>query len=81
MAKLLPSYEEILTLKQKPTERELYLFTFLNEILDSTYTIYFQPFLNELLPDIIVTHPDRGVLIIEAKDYNIDSYYVSESKW
>ena len=46
MATLIPSYEKVLTMKVKPEEGELYLLKFLDNELDSSFEVYFNPFMN-----------------------------------
>lgn len=74
MARLIPSFEEILKDNREITEGELHLLRFLNENLDNNYEVFFQPYLNGDRPDIVIMRRNSGVLIIEVKDYNLDSY-------
>ncbi|MBQ0733940.1 NERD domain-containing protein [Aquimarina celericrescens] len=53
---------------------------FLLENLNDEYEIYFQPFLNGDCPDIILMRKGGGILIIEVKDWNLDSYYLDYRK-
>jgi hypothetical protein len=46
MAKLFPPLETVKKLRQKPTEGELHLLNLLNDALDDSYEVFFQPFLN-----------------------------------
>lgn len=79
MAKIYPSLEEITQLNQGATEGELHLTKRLSEILDDTFEIYFQPFLNGDKPDIIVMRKNGGILVIEVKDWNLDSYFINDN--
>lgn len=79
MAKIYPSLEEINQLSQGATEGELHLTKRLSEILDDTFEIYFQPFLNGDKPDIIVMRKNGGILVIEVKDWNLDSYFIKDN--
>lgn len=81
MAILNPDIETIQKLRQKPTEGELYLLKFLNENLDDTFEVFFQPYLNGDMPDIIIMRKGSGVYIIEVKDYNLDIYTRGPSNW
>jgi superfamily I DNA/RNA helicase len=47
------------------------------EALDDDWTIYVQPFLNGLQPDIIIFSEQAGLGIFEVKDWNLDHYRVS----
>ncbi len=80
MATLIPSYEKILTMKVKPEEGELHLLNFLEKKLDSSFEVYFNPFMNGDRPDIVIMRKDYGVMIIEVKDYNLDLYELDERK-
>jgi hypothetical protein len=80
MAIIYPKYELIKELKVPPTEGELKMIDFLLENLSDEYEIYFQPFLNGDCPDIILMRKGGGVLIIEVKDWNLESYYLDDSK-
>ena len=82
MAQLFPSLEKIKDFKVKPEPGELCLLEFLQTNLNDSYEIYFQPFLNGDNPDIIIMRKGSGVLIIEVKDWRLESYYIdSDQKW
>jgi AAA domain/Nuclease-related domain/UvrD-like helicase C-terminal domain len=82
MAIIDPALEVIHRQKVQPTEGEWALINFLLSNLDDTYEIYYQPYLNGDNPDIVVMRKGSGVLIIEVKDWNLDSYYIDSSrKW
>lgn len=55
------------------TNGEEYL---LNSFKDSPlfegWTIFEQPHINSMKPDFILTHPDKGIIIIEVKDWNLN---------
>jgi hypothetical protein len=74
MAQIFPSIDNIKELKVPPTQGEQYLLNYLIENLNNNIEIYFQPFLNGDMPDIILMEKDVGVTIIEVKDWNLDSY-------
>ena len=80
MATLIPTLEEILSFKVKPEEGELFLLNFLNHSLDESFEVYFNPFMNGDRPDVIIMRKGYGVLVIEVKDYNLDSYQLDERK-
>jgi len=82
VAKLFPTLENIERLKVKPTEGELFLIKYLQDNLDEDIEIYFQPFLNGDMPDIILMQKNVGVSIIEVKDWNLSLYKIDENnKW
>lgn len=80
MAILYPSYDNVLTFKPPPTEGELRLITFLRDNLSDDYEIFFQPFLNGDCPDIVLVRKGGGVLIIEVKDWVLNSYHLDFRK-
>ena len=81
MAKIFPSLDEIKNGRVKAQAGELYLLEALSKGLDDTYEIYFQPLLNGDFPDIVVFRKNRGVYIIEVKDWNLECYeYKIEEK-
>ena len=65
-----PSIEEIKNFTPKPTEGERALLNALYGLLDEKWTVYFQPFLNGLRPDIIIFCEDAGIGIFEVKDWD-----------
>lgn len=82
MAIVQPDFENIARLKVKPTEGELWLLKALHERLDDSYRIYFQPFLNGDMPDVIVARENCGVSIIEVKDWRLSAYSVNaKNNW
>jgi len=80
LAKLYPSYDKIKKLEVQPTEGEYKLIDFLLENLNDEYEIYFQPFLNGDCPDVILMRKNGGIMIIEVKDWNLDSYHLDFRK-
>ncbi|HFE9701200.1 TPA: NERD domain-containing protein [Clostridium perfringens] len=56
------------------TEGEEYL---LNKFKTSPrfkgWTIFEQPHINSMKPDFILLHSDKGIIIIEVKDWNLSS--------
>lgn len=76
MAELIPSLEKINNMKPKPTEGEYTLIKKLSEELGDDYKVYYQPFLDGDRPDIIVLKKNLGILIIEVKDWNLNSYNI-----
>ncbi|EOZ91929.1 DNA helicase II related protein [Indibacter alkaliphilus LW1] len=80
MATLIPSYDKILSLKVKPEEGELHLLKFLDSQLDQSFEVYFNPYMNGDRPDIVIMKQGQGILIVEVKDYDLNSYELDERK-
>jgi len=80
MARLIPSYDKILSLKVKPEDGELHLLKFLDSHLDESFEVYFNPYMNGDRPDIVIMRKGFGVMVIEVKDYNLDLYKLDERK-
>lgn len=74
MALIFPSLEILERQKVKLTDGESKLLKYLYSVLDDSFEIYSQPFLNGDRPDIIIMRKGSGVLIIEVKDWNLSSY-------
>ena len=79
MAILVPDIEEINSLPQKPTEGEIFLMEALCKTLDDQWTVYFQPYLNGLRPDIVIFCEDAGIGIFEVKDWDLDAHRIIKS--
>lgn len=82
MATFYPSLEIISKFKVQPTEGEWTLLNFLDETLDDSYEVYFNPYLNGDRPDVIIMREGNGVMVIEVKDWNLDNFCLNERrKW
>jgi len=82
MAQFFPTLDKIQQLKVKPEPGEWHLLNYLNETLDDTFEVYFNPFLNGDRPDVIIMRKNGGILIIEVKDWNLHHYELNERrKW
>jgi len=82
MAKLYPPLEVIKNRKPEATPGERKLLSFLLHNYNDNYEIFFQPFLNGDLPDIILMRKGGGVMIFEVKDWNLTNYHVNDvGKW
>jgi hypothetical protein len=66
MGILFPSLENVKKLKIQPTDSEWCLLNYFIENLPSNIEVYFQPFLNGDMPDIILMHKNLDVTIIEV---------------
>ena len=54
MAKFIPSIEKIHQFRVQPTEGEWHLLHFLEDTLEDSYEVYFNPFLNGDRPDVVI---------------------------
>jgi hypothetical protein len=82
MATFYPDIEKIKTLTVQPEEGEMYLLNYLNNNLDNTFEVFFNPFLNGDRPDIIIMRKGHGIMIIEVKDWKFPNYYLDDRrKW
>ncbi|MCM3362257.1 nuclease-related domain-containing DEAD/DEAH box helicase [Niallia sp. MER TA 168] len=43
------------------------------------WTVFEQPHINSMKPDFVLTHPQKGILIIEVKDWNLNSEVYNRS--
>ncbi|MBQ5936395.1 MAG: NERD domain-containing protein [Bacteroidaceae bacterium] len=80
MATFYPSLETIAKFKVPPTEGERTLLDFLGKVLDDSYEVYFNPYLNGDRPDVLIMRKGNGVLVIEVKDWNLDNFKLDEKK-
>jgi nuclease-related domain protein len=80
MAIFYPSMGTISKFKIPPTDGELTLLNFLQQSLDDTYEVYFNPYLNGDRPDVIIMREGNGVMVLEVKDWNLDHFIVNEKK-
>lgn len=75
MAKFYPSLKNIKNSHIHYEEGEIYFLEKLSEYLNDEYEVYFQSQFNGSLPDVIIMRPDRMVMIVEIKDWKLNSYY------
>lgn len=80
MAIFIPSLDKILLARVKPEPGELHLLRFLESELDDSFEVFFNPYMNGDRPDIIILRENKGVLIIEVKDYHLESYELDEKR-
>lgn len=82
MATFYPSIETISKFKVPPTEGERTLLDFLGRVLDDSYEVYFNPYLNGDRPDVIIMREGNGLMVIEVKDWNLDYFALNaKKKW
>ncbi len=74
MAQFYPALQKIKEHKVQPEPGEWQLLHFLEKTLNSSYEVYYQPYLNGDRPDVIIMRKGGGVLIVEVKDWHLDSY-------
>lgn len=79
MAIIYPDFDTIKLLKVPPTAGELHLLKKLEKNLDDSYEVFFQPFLNGDMPDIVIVRKGCGIYIIEVKDWDLNSYCIGEN--
>ncbi|WP_026966549.1 nuclease-related domain-containing DEAD/DEAH box helicase [Algoriphagus terrigena] len=80
MAVFYPNLETIKKLRQKPTEGELHALDVLGKALSDEYEVFFQPFINGDIPDIVVMRKGGGVIIVEVKDWDLRHYTIDEKR-
>lgn len=82
MAVVYPDFMTISKLRTPATEGEFYILDYLSAKLDSSYEIFFNPFLDGDRPDIIILKKGHGAIIVEVKDWNLTFYSVTaNNKW
>ncbi len=74
--RVFPTWQEINELKRQEalTEGEREIIEYLDEHLVRDWSIYVQPYVLGLRPDVVLLHPSFGLVIIEVKDWNLDAY-------
>ncbi len=80
MAHLVPDIEEIKSFPTPLTKGELTLIIALLDILDNRWTIYVQPHLNGLNPDVVIFSEEAGIGIFEVKDWNLENYTITGAR-
>ena len=78
MAKLIPNTQEISNFPTPLTEGERTLMNVLLNILDNTWSVYIQPHLNGLSPDIVIFSKSYGLGIFEVKDWKLQNYQIKQ---
>ena len=59
--------------REPETEGERYLkHKILNAAIFNGWTLYEQPVINSMHPDFILLHPNKGIIIIEVKDWHLN---------
>lgn len=82
VAHIHPSWNTINKLRVQPEEGERYLLEYLQQHLDDTFEIFFNPYLDGDRPDFIILKKGYGAVVIEVKDWNLYHYSVmGNNKW
>ena len=80
MAVLVPSWSDLEQLPQALKPGERHLLNALLEVLEGDdWTIYAQPHVNGLRPDVIIFNPNHGIGIFEVKDWSLGAYRIDVS--
>src|ERR1035438_6207955 len=74
MSRIFPPWEQINNLRVPLTEGERALAEFLDNHLPDTWSIYVQPYLNDMRPDVVVRNPRIGMVVFEVKDWALGRY-------
>ena len=80
MAIFHPSIEKINQFKVQPTDGERTLLNFLSAVLDDSFEVFFNPFLNGDRPDVLIMRKGYGVMVIEVKDWNLSNFALDDKK-
>ena len=76
MPKIDPSIDIIKNFRTPLNDGERRVLNYLYKNLPEEWEIYVQPPMNSLNPDIILLHPNNGIVVIEVKDWsNEDGYW------
>ena len=81
MATMIPKLEEVKYLHEPVTPGEMALLERLDQWLDETYEVFFQPRVNGNHMDVVVLREGSGALIIEVKDWHLESYEITDGRW
>lgn len=60
---------------RKATAGERMLFGVFKEYLPDDYIVYYEPDINGRCPDFVIIGPDLGLVVIEVKDYTVNTLY------
>jgi hypothetical protein len=76
MAYLVPDRKDIEALPQPLRKSEEKLVDALMNVLDDDWTVYVQPHMNGLNPDVIIFSPKHGIAIFEVKEWSLGMYKI-----
>lgn len=74
MQRLLPDWDTLNALHAALTDGERELVSFLDSNLPEAWSIFVQPHLNGLRPDVVVANPGVGVFVFKVKDWRLGAY-------
>lgn len=80
MAIFYPSIEKIKQFNVQPTDGERTLLNFLYQVLDDSFEVFFNPYLNGDRPDVLIMRKGYGVMIIEVKDWKLANFRLDDKK-
>ncbi|MBR3497725.1 MAG: tetratricopeptide repeat protein [Selenomonadaceae bacterium] len=85
MVKFFPELKDIAQMKPPPTEGESFLLNFFEKYLgglSGEFEVFFQAHWDGGFPDFVIMRKNHGILIIEVKDWNLDSYtFNNDEEW
>jgi thymidine kinase len=76
MAHLIPNRDKFSELPQPLRRGEETLVDALATVLDDNWTIYVQPHVNGLNPDVVIFSPLHGIAIFEVKEWSLGMYKI-----
>lgn len=78
--RLCPNRDQLAELRPQLTDGEQTLVDFLDEHLPPSWTIYVQPYMNDMRPDVVVLNPNIGIVVFEVKDWSMGRYRFESGK-
>lgn len=63
------------TIPRKATAGERILFGVFKEYLPDDYIVYYEPNISGRCPDFVIIGPDLGLVVLEVKDYTVNTLY------
>jgi len=80
LASIYPEWDDINRFHNKLTSGERHIAEYLHSNLSDEWEIYVQPFLNGSRPDFILLSQEYGIIVIEVKDWSLQSYCLENNK-
>jgi hypothetical protein len=78
--RIYPSWAEIEGLRTPLTEGERALAYFLAQSLSPLWTIYVQPYVNDMRPDVVALNINHGLVVFEVKDWTLGRYSFEQGR-
>lgn len=70
------------SIRTTATAGERLLFKTLRDYLPDDYIVYYEPEIQGLRPDFVIIGPDLGLIVLEVKDYTINTLYqLNKDEW